>query len=236
MRNTWAIAKRELGAYFNSPIAYIVITVFLIISGYLFFSQLFLSKEASMRDFFGFMPLIFIFFAPAITMRLLAEEKGTGTLEVLITLPVTDWQVVLGKFFAALGLLATALGLTFAWAITVAALGPLDKGPVIAGYLGLLLMGGAYLAIGLAASAFTRNQIVAFIVGFAICFALFLSGKVLPFVPRSLAPIVEYLSLDFHFQNLTRGIVDTRDLVYYGTLIGGCLLLTVQSLDSRRWR
>jgi ABC-2 type transport system permease protein len=236
MGNTLTIFRRELGAYFNSPVAYIVVTAFLLVSGYLFFSQVFIVGEATLRDFFGVTPLIFIFFAPAVTMRLLAEEKRTGTLELLITMPVTDWQVVLGKFFAALALFGVAILLTLAYPITLSRLGDLDWGTVAGGYLGLLLLGGAYLAIGLMASSWTKNQVIAFILSFVITFALYLCGKLLPLMPVSLAPIVEYISLDAHFTNIAKGVIDTRDLVYYASLIGACLFLAKQSLESRRWR
>jgi ABC-2 type transport system permease protein len=236
MTNTLTILRRELGAYFNSPVAYIVVTVFLLVCGYLFFSQAFLVKEATMRDFFGIAPLIFIFFAPAVTMRLLAEEKRSGTFELLITLPVGDWEVVLGKFFASLVLLGVAILLTLTYPITLSFMGELDWGTVAGGYIGLLLLGGAYLAIGLMASSWTRNQVVAFILAFAISFGLYLCGKLLPLMPASLAPIVDYISLDSHFNNIAKGVIDSRDIIYYLSMIGGCLFLATRSLESRRWR
>jgi ABC-2 type transport system permease protein len=230
------ITKREIRTYFNSPIAYIVVTVFTIITGYLFFTQLMIEKQAEMRGLFGVMPLLFMFLIPAITMRLLAEEKGLGTLELLITMPVRDWEIVVGKFLAALALIAAALGLTLVFAITVKSMGPLDRGPAIGGYLGLLLMGGAYAAIGLMASSFTRNQIVAFIVSFAICFALYLLGRVSQFAPDFLQPLLSFLSIDGHFENISRGVIDSRDVIYYGSVIGVCLLLATVSLESRKWK
>jgi ABC-2 type transport system permease protein len=236
MGNTLTIFKKELGSYFNSPIGYIVITVFLLVSGYLYFNQVFHVGEATLRDFFGVTPLIFIFFGPAITMRLLAEEKRSGTIEVLITMPVRDWEVVLGKFFAALAVMAVAILLTLAYPITLSRFGDLDWGAVAGGYLGLLLMGGAYAAIGLMASSWTSDQVISFIIAFGITFALYLFGKLLPLMPAFLAPIIEYISLDVHFTNIAKGVVDSRDLVYYLSLIIACLFLAVQSLDSRRWR
>ena len=236
MRNTLTICKRELGAYFNSPVAYIVITAFLVASGSLYFTQVFLIGEASLRGFFSMAPLIFIFFAPAVAMRLLAEEKRSGTIALLITLPVSDWQVVLGKFLAALGVMGAAVLLTLAYPITIAKYGELDWGVVIGGYLGLLFLGGVYLAIGLMASSWTKNQVVAFIIAFAISFALFLVGKLLDHVPASLAPVLRYISLDEHFTNIARGVIDSRDVIYYASLIGGCLFVATQSLESRRWR
>jgi ABC-2 type transport system permease protein len=236
MGNTLTIFRREVGAYFNSPVAYIVVTVFLLVSGYLFFSQVFLVGEATLRDFFGITPLIFIFFAPAVTMRLLAEEKRTGTFELLITMPVGDWEVVLGKFFGALALVAVAILLTLAYPITLSRMGDIDWGAVAGGYLGLILMAAAYLAIGLMASSWTRNQVVAFIVAFAVTFSLYLCGKLLPILPPRLAPILEYLSLDSHFANISKGVIDSRDIIYYVSLVGACLFLATRSLESRRWR
>ena len=236
MSKSLTIARRELGTYFNSPIAYIVITVFLLFSGFMFFSQLFLENNADLRPFFGWAPLALTFFAPAITMRLLAEERGQGTFELLATLPLTDWQVVLGKFLGAAALLGVALGLTLAYPITVSSFGQLDKGPVIGGYLGLLLMGGSYLAIGLMASSWTRSQIVAFILAWGISFSLFILGRLAVLAPKVLQPFLEFISLDTHFQSIARGVVDTRDLLYYGSLILGCLTAATYSLESRKWR
>jgi ABC-2 type transport system permease protein len=230
------ISRRELRTYFNSPVAYIVVTVFTIITGYLFFTQLFLEKQADLRGFFNIMPLMFMFLAPAITMRLVADEKATGTLELLITMPVRDWQVVVGKFLAAMALLCTALALTMVFALTVRSLGPLDRGPAIGGYLGLVLMGGAFVSIGVMASAFTRNSIVAFIVSFAISFVLYLIGKVTQFVPQSLQGLTTFLSIDAHFDNISRGIIDSRDVIYYLSVMGVTLLLATLSLESRRWK
>jgi ABC-2 type transport system permease protein len=230
------ISRREIRTYFNSPVAYIVVPVFVIITGYLFFTQLFLEKQADMRGFFNIMPLLFMFMIPAITMRLLADEKASGTLELLITMPVRDWEVVVGKFLAAMALLCTAIGLTLVFAITVKSLGPLDRGPAIGGYLGLVLMGGAYVAIGVMASALTRNSIISFIVAFAISFALYLLGRLTQFLPQALQKLVAYLSIDGHFENVGRGVIDTRDLIYYFSVMVVCLLIATLSLESRRWK
>jgi ABC-2 type transport system permease protein len=230
------ISRREIRTYFNSPVAYIVVPVFVIITGYLFFTQLFLEKQADMRGFFNIMPLLFMFMIPAITMRLLADEKSSGTLELLITMPVRDWEVVVGKFLAAMALLCTAIGLTLVFAITVKSLGPLDRGPAIGGYLGLVLMGGAYVSIGVMASALTRNSIVSFIVAFAISFALYLLGRLTQFLPQALQKLVAFLSIDGHFENIGRGVVDSRDVIYYLSVMTVCLLIATLSLESRRWK
>ncbi|MDB4981806.1 MAG: transporter [Myxococcales bacterium] len=230
------ISRREIRTYFNSPVAYIVVTVFTVISSYLFFSQLFAQKQADLRALFQFMPFIFMFVVPAVTMRLLADEKASGTLELLSTMPVRDWEVVVGKFLAALTLVATAIGLTLVFAVSVRLLGPLDRGPAIGGYIGALLMGGAYVAIGVMCSAFTRNSIVAFIASFGISFALYLFGRLTQFVPESLQPLVAFLSIDGHFESIGRGVIDTRDVIYYLSVIGTCLLVATTALESRRWK
>jgi ABC-2 type transport system permease protein len=236
MNPALVISRREIRTYFNSPVAYIVVTVFTILTGYLYFTQLFVDKQADLRGLFMNMPIIFMFIVPAITMRLLADEKGSGTLELLITMPVRDGEVVVGKFLAAMTLLCTAIGLTLAFALTVKTLGPLDRGPALGGYVGLVLMGGAYVAIGVMASAFTRNSIIAFIVAFGISFALFLFGKLTQLLPPALQPIISFLSIDGHFENISRGVIDLRDVLYYLSVIGMCLLLATTSLESRKWR
>jgi ABC-2 type transport system permease protein len=230
------ISRREIRTYFNSPVAYIVVTVFTAITGYLFFTQLFLEKQAELRQLFGLTPFLFMFVVPAVTMRLLADEKASGTLELLSTMPVRDWEVVVGKFLAALALVCTAVGLTLVFALTVRMLGPVDRGPAIGGYVGLILMGGAYVAIGVMCSALTRNSIVAFIAAFGISFGLYLFGRLTQFMPEAIQPLVAFLSIDGHFENIGRGVIDTRDVLYYLSVIGTCLLLATTALESRRWK
>lgn len=235
---TWAIFRKDLGSYFNSPAAYIVVAVYLVVSGGLFLPAFFNPQgmqEASMRAFFGLAPLLFAIFTPAITMRLLAEERGSGTIQILATLPVRDIEVVLGKFLAAMGLVVVALGLTLPWALTIEAVGDPDWGPIIGGYLGLLLMCSAYVSIGLMASSWTENQVVAFVIGFVVCFAFFLMGKVLPLVPDALVPLFENLSFDHHFQNIARGVIDTRNVIYYLSVTCFCLFVADQALERRKW-
>ncbi len=177
MHNFYAIFKREFKSYFNLPIAYIFITVFLVLSNWLFLRIFFISDQPSTRNFFGFMPWIFLFFVPAITMRLWAEEKKLGTMEMLMTLPVKEYEVVLAKFFASFGFLILTVALSFPLVITVAALGDPDGGPIMGSYLGVILMGGAYLAIGIFISSMTENQIIAFIISIVTIFALMLIGQ-----------------------------------------------------------
>ncbi len=233
VRRTLSIAKREFQSYFNSPIAYIVIGAFLLLSGWFFFTPLFLAGRSTLRGFFSFTPVLFIMFIPAITMRLLAEEVKTGTLEWLTSMPLRDLEVVLGKFLAALGFIAVALAITIPYPISVDMIGALDWGPVIGGYLGLLLLAGAFLAVGLFASSLTENQIVAFIIGVTFCFTLYMVDKVLFFLPEQLGAIFQYLSVDYHFRNIARGVIDTRDIIFYFGLMIVALFLTMESLKRR---
>jgi ABC-2 type transport system permease protein len=236
MQNTMAIAKREFASYFNSPIAYLVVSVYLILSGWLFFTELFLMGQADMRPFFGIAPLLFFIITPFLTMRLLAEERAQGTLEVLLTMPVTDWQVVIGKYLASIGLIAVLLALTLVFPITVSFLGPLDKGATVAGYVGMLLMCATYTAIGLMASSFTKNQIIAALIALFIGFGLFILGQLVPVLPKWLAPFCNAVSIHVRFQNIARGVIDSRDVFYYASMIFGCLLVAQTTLESRRWR
>jgi ABC-2 type transport system permease protein len=234
MDNIWSIFKREFRAYFNSPVAYIVLIVFLLLSGYFFTSNLFLMNQANLRTVFGIMPLLFVLIIPALSMRLLAEEKKSGTIELLMTYPIRDMEIVVGKYLAALALIAVVLLFTVVYAISVSALGDLDGGQAVSGYIGLFLLGAAYLAIGVFASAITENQIIAFIVALAISFVFFILDKILFFVPVSLANILEYLAVEYHFQNIARGVIDSRDLIYYASLIFVGLLLASHALTRRK--
>jgi ABC-2 type transport system permease protein len=236
MQNTLAIARREFASYFNSPIAYLVVSVYLILSGWLFFTELFFMGQADMRPFFGLAPLLFFIITPFLTMRLLAEERHQGTLEVLLTMPVTDWQVVVGKYLASIGLIAVLLALTVVFPITVSFLGPLDKGATVAGYVGMLLMCGTYVAIGLMASSFSKNQIVAALIALFIGFGLFILGQLVPVLPEWAAPFCNAISIHTRFQNIARGVIDSRDVLYYASMIFGCLLVAQTTLESRRWR
>ena len=238
MRNINAIFKKEFRSYFNSPIAYIFMTVFLGISSWLFFRTFFITAQAEMRGLFGLMPWIFLFFIPAVTMKLWAEEKKIGTAEILMTLPIRDYEVVLGKFFASFGLLAVTALFSLCIPISVAIVGDPDGGTIICGYLGLLLMGAAYLSIGLFASTLTENQIVGFILGICACFLLLIIGEeiVLFSTPNWLYPIFSYLGLGTHYSSILRGVIDSRDIIYYLTIIGFFLYLSTRSVESRKWR
>ena len=215
MRQAIPIFKKEFKSYFVSPIAYIVIAIFLLVTGWFFFATFFLVGQANLRNFFALLPIIFSFVIPAITMRLVSEELNIGSYEILLTMPVTLTDVVLGKFLAAVAFVIAMLVPTFTYPVTVAALGQLDWGPVAGGYIGAVLLGAAFSAIGLLASALTRNQIIAFIVGMAVCFSLTLIDKMLFFLPRSMLGVLAYLGADFHFQNISKGIIDSRDIIYF---------------------
>lgn len=240
MSTVLTITKKEFRSYFQSPIAYIFITVFLVLTQWLLFwlGNFFLVNQATLRDFFGFVPWVFLLFVPAVTMRLWAEERKVGTLELLMTFPVKDWEAVVGKFVAALAFLAVALACTLPLAFTVAALGNPDNGALVGGYLGSLLLGGAYLAIGLWASGLTQNQIVAFILTAVTCFLLYIIGHplVLSSVPRALVPFVANLSLAYHFESIGRGVIDSRDVLYYLSIMAFFLFLNARSIESRKWR
>ncbi len=236
LHNVWPIFKRELRAYFDSPVAYVVITAFLLVTGWFFTTNFFVVGQADLRVVFSIIPFIFLFFTPAITMRLISEERKSGTMELLVTMPISDASIIVGKYLAGLALLAAAILPTLVYVITVSFLGDIDTGPMIGGYLGLLLMGAGYLAVGTYGSSLTESQVVAFIVSFFITFIFFLLDKILFLIPSWLVSSVEYLSIENHFQNISRGVLDTRDLIYYVSLIGLALYLAARSLAARRWR
>jgi ABC-2 type transport system permease protein len=236
MNNAITIFRREMRSYFNSPVAYIVITLFLLVSGYFFSSTLFLNNSADLRSLFGIAGFILMLFTPAVTMRLLAEERRSGTIEILVTLPVKDEEIVVGKFLAGFALTAISIVLTFIAYLTIASLGNADFGAAFGGYMGLILMSGVYVAIGLFTSSLSPNQIIAFIVGFVIIFAFFMLDKILPFLPDALTSFFEYLSIDYHYGNISRGVIDSRDLIYYFSMIFFFLYLAVKMTQLRKWR
>lgn len=213
------IFKKEFKSYFISPVAYIVISVFLLITGWFFFSTFFIYSQAELRNFFSLLPLVFSFIIPAITMRLFSEEVNVGSYEILMTMPVTFADVVIGKFLAAALFAGVMLIPTLSYPLFICFIGRLDWGPVIGGYTGAILLGASYSAIGLFASSLTRNQIIAFIIGVAVCFTLTLLDKMLLFFPGSIVTFLEYLGADFHFQNISKGIIDSRDIIYFGSVI-----------------
>lgn len=219
MQQVIRICNKELKDYFISPIAYIVISVFLLVTGWFFFATFFYYNQADLRNFFDLLPITFSFFIPAVTMRLFSEELNVGSYEMLLTLPVTFNDILVGKFLAGVFFVAAALVPTLAYPICVAFMGQLDWGTVAGGYMGALLLGSAFTAVGLFASSLTRNQIIAFIVGMAICFTLTLIDKMLFFFPRPMLGVIGYLGADFHFKNIAKGIIDSRDILYFLSII-----------------
>ena len=223
-----ALFRRELKSYFATPVAYVFIVIFLMLMGtFTFYLGGFYERgQADLRPFFNFHPWLYLFLVPAIAMRLWAEERKTGSIELLMTLPITPWQAVLGKFLAAWAFTAIALALTFPIWITVNYLGEPDNGAIVTGYVGSFLMAGGFLAIGACVSAFTRNQVIAFVVSVVLCFGFMLSGfpMVLDvfsgWLPQFVIDGIASLSFLTHFANISRGVIDFRDLVYFGLVIG----------------
>lgn len=232
-RNTFLVTGKELRAFFISPIAYIVITAFLVLSGILFFLPFFLRNQAEMRMFFGLLPWVLAIFVPFITMRLFAEEQNSGTFETLVTLPLTIWDIVIGKLLAAAFFTGLMLVPTFVYAVSILMVGPLDLGPVIGGYLGAFLMGLAYASVGVFASTLTSSQLAAVIISFTVCFALFFVRELAAIMPPVLAGFVEYLSVNFHFENISKGIIDLRNIVYFLSVTGIFTLASVWRVEER---
>lgn len=219
MNQVFHILAKEIKDYFISPIAYIVISIFLLVTGWFFFTTFFLFNQADLRNFFNLLPITFSFVIPAVTMRLFSEEMNIGSYELLLTLPVTFRDVIVGKFLAGVLFIAVSLLPTLSYPIFISFLGDLDWGPVAGGYVGALLLAASYTAAGLFASSLTRNQIIAFIVGVLICFFLTLVDKMLFFFPPSILGVIGQLGADFHFRNIAKGIIDSRDILYFFSLI-----------------
>ena len=234
MRPVWTITKRELGSYFTSPVAYVFLVIFLLMTGFFTFTagNFFERGEASLAAFFGWHPWVYLVLVPAVGMRLWAEERRSGTLELLFTMPVAPWQAILAKFLASWIFLAVALALTFPAVITVNVLGEPDNGIIFAGYLGSLFLAGAYLAITCMTSAMTRNQVVAFIVSVVLCLFLILAGfnPVTDLMTRWASPAlvdtVAAFSVVTHFDGFQRGVIDLRDLSYFLSVIVFALFAT----------
>ncbi len=222
---------------FNSPVAYIVMVVFTALAAYFFTNTFFLAGQSDLRTLFEIIPLIYIIVIPAITMGLIAKEKNSGTIEILATLPLTDVQIVIGKYLAALSLIGFALLFTLVHFITLLFVGnSIDIGAIITGYLGLIFVAGVYTAVGVFGSAITANQIVSFIVSILIILIFFLLDKILYFVPAALTSLFQFISIDYHLSNISRGVLDTRNLIYFGSVITLFLLLSVRILEIRKWR
>lgn len=242
LRNIWTIAKRELVGYFNSPVAYVFIVIFLLLNGFFTFmlGGFFERGEANLNAFFTWHPWLYLFLVPAAGMRLWAEERRAGTLELLLTMPIAAWQAIVGKFLACWAFLALALALTFPVVATVCYLGDPDLGGIVAGYIGSLLLAGAYLAVTVMTSALTRNQVISFILSVVICFFLILAGwepvtnLLVRWAPDWLVNVVASFSVMPHFAGFQRGVLDLRDLLFFVSAMVFCLFSTSVILRGLR--
>ena len=236
------VFRRELGSYFATPVAYVFIVIFLVLSSaFTFYLGGFYERgQADLMPFFSFLPWLYLFLIPAVSMRLWSEERKSGTIELLLTLPITMWQAVLGKFFAAWAFIGIALLLTFPLWITVNYLGDADDGVIIASYFGAMLMAGSFLAIGSCISAATRNQVVAFILTVVTCFLLIMAGFPLvleafrSWAPQSLVDAIASLSFLTHFASISKGVIDLRDLLYFLLMIGFWLYASAIVIDLKK--
>lgn len=242
MRNVGAVFSRELASYFATPVAYIFIVIFLALANALTFyvGYFFERGQADLQTFFNFHPWLYLFLMPAISMRLWAEERKTGTIELLLTLPIETWQASLGKFLAAWAFAAVALALTFPLWITVNWLGEPDNGVIVASYIGSLLMAGSYLAIGTCISALTKNQVIAFVLTIAICFLFTVSGSAFlvsmlgDLVSRGVVETVAAFSFLTHFNQIIKGVIDLRALVFFAAVIVAWLMASVILVDLKK--
>jgi ABC-2 type transport system permease protein len=242
MRNINVVFKRELASYFATPVAYVFIVIFLVLSGALTFNlgNFFERGQADLAPFFNFHPWLYLFLVPAISMRLWAEERKSGTIELLLTLPISMKEAVIGKFLAAWLFIAIALGLTFPVWLTVNYLGDPDNGIILAAYIGSLLMAGGFLSIGACVSAATKNQVIAFIISVVICFVFLLSGFpiVLDFfrgwAPQYVVDAISSLSFLTHFSSISKGVIDLRDIIYFASLIGFWLYANAVIIEMKK--
>lgn len=242
MRNIWTITKRELSAYFGTPLAYVFIVIFVALTGAFAFyiGALFERGQADLQSFFIYHPWLYLILVPAISMRLWAEERKSGTIELLMTLPVKAWHTIVGKYLAAWAAVGVALLCTFPMWITINILGNPDNGVIFASYIGSFLMAGAFLAIGACISAFTKNQVIAFVVAAAICFLFVMSGAelVLSFfqlwAPEFLVSTIESMSFLTHFEQISKGVIDFADIVFFGSLIAFWLFANTLIVELKK--
>ena len=236
LRHTLAFAGRELYTYFVSPIAYVVAFGFLLIMGFLFALIVTTSNEASLRGTFGNMGVVLLLMSPVLTMRLIAEETRTGTIELLMTSPVRDWEIVVGKFLGGLGFLFVMLLLTGWYPLLLFRLGNPDPGPIISGYLGIFLLAAAMLAVGMLTSSLTENQIVAAVLAFGALLILYLLGAAANIIGQPLSGLFQYMGFSDRLTDFLQGVIDSRSVIYYLSVIVGALFLTTRSLEARRYR
>jgi ABC-2 type transport system permease protein len=238
MRNLKAIYFKEMKSYFNSPMAYIFLVIFAILNGFWFSQTFFIEGGSSdLRNLFDIIPNIYLFFIPAITMGLISREKSLGTMEIISTLPLKNLDFVAGKYLASLSLIVIGLLITLVHFFTLTQVGTnIDYGSVFTGYLGLVLIGAFYSSIGIFASSLTDNQVIAFIIAIFFVLIFFLMGKLLILAPDSLVGIIQYLSVDYHLSYISRGVIDSRNLIYFLTVVGFFLFMTIKALEIRKWR
>lgn len=236
MTNTFAIARRELLSFYKSFLFYVVTAAFLVITGYFFAISVALSHSSQVSQVFPTMYTILLLMSPILTMRLLAEEQRTGTIELVLTSPVRDTEVVLGKFLAGLGLLVSMLILTGFYPLLLSFYGRPDEAGLIGGYVGAVLFGGTAIAVGLFTSSLTANQIVAAVLSFAILLILWVIDAISSLFSGAVGSVASYLAVYTHFTDMTQGVIDTKDVVYFLTVILAALFLTSRSVETRRWR
>ena len=236
MNNIKYILQKELRYYFNSPMAYIFLVIFSIVNGYFFTNTFFLIGQSNLRALFNIVPIVYLFFIPAITMGLVSRENNLGTMELISTLPIKIHEFIIGKFLSAVSLIAVGLLFTLFHFITLVFVGTnIDYGVVFTGYLGILFIGSFYAAIGTFASTLTDNQVIAFIIGVFFILMFFLMDKMLMFLPASLGTVFEYLATDTHLRSISRGVIDSRDIIYFGSMISFFLFLSIRSLEMKKW-
>ena len=234
-KSAWKIiARRELSAYFTSPAAYIVCVLFLLFSGFMFFSTFFLYARAELRNFFRYLPLLFSVFIPALTMRSLSEENRSGSIETLLTLPVTVGEIVAGKFIAAFLSVIVMLIPTLSFALACYILGSPDSGPIIGGYLGAIFLASSYTAIGLFASSLSKNQIISFLLASSVCLVLSLLDSMIVLFPGNVANVISFICSGSHFTSISRGVLDSRDILYFVSITAIFCALTVHGISRSR--
>jgi ABC-2 type transport system permease protein len=233
-RNVRIIMKKELRSYFASPIAYIVITLFLLVIGFFSFITFFLANQTDTRRFFELLPLFFSLVIPAITMRLFSEELSTGSYEMLVTMPLSTADIVVGKFLSGSVFVILMLVPTIVYPITIAFVGTIDIWPIIGGYIGAILLGAAYVSLGILASSMSKNQIISFFVALAFCLLLTMIDKITVFFPDTLVSVLGYIGADYHFKSIARGVIDLRDIIYFASVIGLSVLGTIRIVEERR--
>jgi ABC-2 type transport system permease protein len=236
MRNVAAVATRELRAYFLSPLAYIVTFLFLLLSGLLFFLILNGSRQANLQPTLQNISVLLLFLMPAICMRLLSEELRSGTVELLLTNPIQEWEIVLGKFLGAAVLVGVMLVLTLLYPLFLIVFGNPDRGPILTGYVGVVLQAAGFIAVGLFASSLSQNQVIAALIAFALLLVLWLSDNIGQFIGGAIGTIVSYTSVTNHFQQFPQGVINSQDVVYFLTLTLAGLALTTLALQARRIR